>query len=182
MENLSADSRCKICTIGKAVEKVGRVCGIFINHKDEKNWKCPYFKKTKEEANWQNTTIKNGYNPLATFTRTTERRMTMRPIDAEALENENVKTMRYVPKDAVLDVACMVNRAPTISLSDKRNYEAETKELVKIFLENFSGNEKEIEAFCKIPVISMEDVPKTMEELPSVEENPILKAVKEMEK
>ena len=38
----------------------------------------------------------------------------MRPIDAEALENEIVKTMRYVPKDAVLDVACMVNRAPTI--------------------------------------------------------------------
>lgn len=34
----------------------------------------------------------------------------------------------------------------------------------------------------KIPVISMEDVPKIMEELPSVEENPILKAVKEMEK
>lgn len=33
----------------------------------------------------------------------------------------------------------------------------------------------------KIPVISMEDVPKIMEELPSVEENPILKAVKEME-
>jgi transcription initiation factor IIE alpha subunit len=38
----------------------------------------------------------------------------MRLIDAEALENEIVKTMRYVPKDAVLDVACMVNRAPTI--------------------------------------------------------------------
>ncbi len=135
----------------------------------------------------------------------------MRPIDAEALEEEIIKTMRYVPKDAVLDVACMVNRAPTIPLSDKRNYEAETKELVKIFLENFSGNEKEIEAFCemlvknyvvvllgpkdfgikgppgprgvKIPVINMEDVPKIMEELPSVEENPILMAVrKEMEK
>ena len=38
----------------------------------------------------------------------------MRLIDAEALEEEIVKTMRYVPKDAVLDVACMVNRAPTI--------------------------------------------------------------------
>lgn len=38
----------------------------------------------------------------------------MRLIDAEALENEIAKTMRYVPKDAVLDVACMVNRAPTI--------------------------------------------------------------------
>lgn len=38
----------------------------------------------------------------------------MRLIDAEALENELVKTMRYVPKNAVLDVACMVNRAPTI--------------------------------------------------------------------
>lgn len=38
----------------------------------------------------------------------------MRLIDAEVLENEIVKTMRYVPKDAVLDVACMVNRAPTI--------------------------------------------------------------------
>ncbi len=38
----------------------------------------------------------------------------MRLIDAEAFENEIVKTMRYVPKDAVLDVACMVNRAPTI--------------------------------------------------------------------
>lgn len=114
----------------------------------------------------------------------------MRPIDAEALEEEIVKTMRYVPKDAVLDVACMVNRAPTISLSYKRYYEAETKELVKIFLENFSGNEKEIEAFCemlvknyvvvllgpkdfgikgppgprgvKTSVISMEDVPITL--------------------
>lgn len=38
----------------------------------------------------------------------------MRLIDADALENELIKTMRYVPKDAVLDVACMVNRAPTI--------------------------------------------------------------------
>ena len=38
----------------------------------------------------------------------------MRLIDADALEEEIVKTMRYVPKDAVLDVACMVNRAPTI--------------------------------------------------------------------
>ena len=38
----------------------------------------------------------------------------MRLIDAEALENEIVKTGRFVPKDAVLDVACMVNRAPAI--------------------------------------------------------------------
>lgn len=38
----------------------------------------------------------------------------MRLIDAEALENEIVKTGKFVPKDAVLDVACMVNRAPTI--------------------------------------------------------------------
>ena len=38
----------------------------------------------------------------------------MRLIDAEALENEIVKTMRYVPKEAVLDVACMVYRTPTI--------------------------------------------------------------------
>ena len=38
----------------------------------------------------------------------------IRLIDAEALEEEIVKTMRYVPKDAVLDVAYMVNRAPTI--------------------------------------------------------------------
>ena len=38
----------------------------------------------------------------------------MRLIDAEALENKLVKTMRYVPKNAVLDVACMVNRAPTV--------------------------------------------------------------------
>lgn len=38
----------------------------------------------------------------------------MRLIDADALEEEIVKTQRYVPKDAVLDVACMVNRAPTI--------------------------------------------------------------------
>ena len=34
----------------------------------------------------------------------------------------------------------------------------------------------------KIPVISMDDVPKIMDELPYVEENPILKAVNEMEK
>lgn len=53
----------------------------------------------------------------------------MRLIDAEALENEIVKTMRYVPKDAVLDVACMVNRAPTIEAKpvvhahwEKQNY------------------------------------------------------------
>ena len=53
----------------------------------------------------------------------------MRLIDAEALENEIVKTMRYVPKDAVLDVACMVNRAPTIEAKPVvhgRNLSADT--------------------------------------------------------
>ena len=40
--------------------------------------------------------------------------MAERLIDAVALENEIVKTMRYVPKDAVVDIAYIVNRAPTI--------------------------------------------------------------------
>ena len=147
----------------------------------------------------------------------------MRLIDAEALENEIVKTGRFVPKDAVLDVACMVNRAPAI----------EAKPVVHAYWKEYyppkefilTGEEKlyicskcdakyshiENQRFCpwcgalmdesiscsheddnhiaedgkkgiKIPVISMEDVPKVMDELPSVEENPILKAVKEMEK
>lgn len=40
-------SLCDKCRIGEACKKVGRICGIFENHKDEKDWKCPYFEKIK---------------------------------------------------------------------------------------------------------------------------------------
>ena len=141
----------------------------------------------------------------------------MRLIDAEAFEEEIVKTMRYVPKDAVLDVACMVNRAPTIeakpvvhahweeiangfmvcshckeSVEENRKYSycpicgAQMDELVSntdelnssvVLEENATttNNTQEVSVDnhiarggkkgIKIPVISMEDVPKLAKEM-----------------
>ena len=112
----------------------------------------------------------------------------MRLIDADALENEIVKTMRYVPKDAVLDVACMVNRAPTIEAKpDVRAHWEQVITVVKKIHEYEQGDIQyrcdhcghivdDFENYCggcgaqmfegvKIPVISMEDVPKIMEEM-----------------
>ena len=108
--------------------------------------------------------------------------MTMRPIDAEALENEIVKTMRYVPKDAVLDVACMVNRAPTIeakpvvhckdckyNVANRQQDPLDITDYTDIVCDYFMTDGMEADDFCskgvKIPVISMEDVPKIMEEM-----------------
>ena len=105
----------------------------------------------------------------------------MRPIDAEALENEIVKTMRYVPKDAVLDVACMVNRAPTIeakpvvhckdckyNVANRQQDPLDITDYTDIVCDYFMTDGMEADDFCskgiKIPVISMEDVPKIMEE------------------
>ena len=116
----------------------------------------------------------------------------MRLIDAEALENEIVKTMRYVPKDAVLDVACMVNRAPTIEAKPVVHAHWESNQCSnckgfalsfdnepyrKVILSNFcphcgaqmdevvsDNNVGSKTEGVKIPVISMEDVPKIMEE------------------
>lgn len=113
----------------------------------------------------------------------------MRLIDAEAFEEEIVKTMRYVPKDAVLDVACMVNRAPTIEA--KPVVHAHWEEIANGFMvcshckESVEENRKY--SYCpicgaqmdeefvsdnnvgskgvKIPVISMEDVPKVAKEM-----------------
>lgn len=124
----------------------------------------------------------------------------MRLIDAEALENEIVKTMRYVPKDAVLDVACMVNRAPTIEAKPVVHAHWEWTGVLeeKMFIcshcrecAHYDGTTWWTDPFCwncgaqmglvsntnklnssensnssvKIPVISMEDVPKIMEEM-----------------
>ena len=112
----------------------------------------------------------------------------MRLIDAEALENEIVKTMRYVPKDAVLDVACMVNRAPTIEA--KPVVRAHWEQVITVVKKIHEYEQEDIQYRCdhcghivddfenycggcgaqmfegvKIPVISMEDVPKIMEEM-----------------
>ena len=121
----------------------------------------------------------------------------MRLIDAEALENKLVKTMRYVPKNAVLDVACMVNRAPTVEAKPIVHAhwisEDEAEELGHFEWSYCCSNCKEIfwdctESFAfsycpccgatmdepfsqthengvKIPVISMEDVPKLVKEM-----------------
>ena len=106
----------------------------------------------------------------------------MRLIDAEALENEIVKTMRYVPKDAVLDVACMVNRAPTIeakpvvhckdckyNVANRQQDPLDITDYTDIVCDYFMTDGMEADDFCskgvKIPVISMEDVPKIMEEM-----------------
>ena len=105
----------------------------------------------------------------------------MRLIDADALENEIVKTMRYVPKDAVLDVACMVNRAPTIeakpvvhckdckyNVANRQQDPLDITDYTDIVCDYFMTDGMEADDFCskgvKIPVISMEDVPKIMEE------------------
>lgn len=112
----------------------------------------------------------------------------MRLIDAEALENKLVKTMRYVPKNAVLDVACMVNRAPTIDAKPvvhahweevltvvKKIHEYEQED-IQYRCDNCGHIVDDFENYCggcgaqmfegvKIPVISMEDVPKIMEEM-----------------
>ena len=106
----------------------------------------------------------------------------MRIIDAEALENEIVKTMRYVPKDAVLDVACMVNRAPTIeakpvvhckdckyNVANRQQDPLDITDYTDIVCDYFMTDGMEADDFCskgvKIPVISMEDVPKIMKEM-----------------
>ena len=70
----------------------------------------------------------------------------MRLIDAHALIDEinemwkihpaGLENRKILSFEAVID---LIGAAPTISLSDKRNYEAETKELVKIFLENLNS-------------------------------------------
>ena len=112
----------------------------------------------------------------------------MRLIDAEALENEIVKTMRYVPKDAVLDVACMVNRAPTIEA--KPVVRAHWEQVITVVKKIHEYEQEDIQYRCdhcghivddfenycggcgaqmfegvKIPVISMEDVPKIAKEM-----------------
>lgn len=128
----------------------------------------------------------------------------MRLIDAEALEEEIVKTMRYVPKDAVLDIACMVNRAPTIEAKPvvHAHWEGDTCSHCKLpwnanmcddaddwgyfdpmpdYCPNcgaqMDGTDTNVgskddnhiadtgKKGVKIPVISMEDVPKIMEEM-----------------
>ena len=42
------EQRCEKCKTGQAVKKLGRPCYIFLNHKDEKDWRCPYFEEGKE--------------------------------------------------------------------------------------------------------------------------------------